>query len=75
MNEEAKVLQLIFKNANGKKVTISLEDPKDSITEEDIKTAMETVVAKNVFLKNDYELVSADSARIVATTTTTYDLV
>ena len=73
--DENKVIQLVFKNEDGKKVTLSLDDPKDALTETEIKTAMETVVTKNVFKKNNYSLVSAVSAKIVKTSTTTYDLV
>lgn len=73
--DENKKLVMIFKNSAGKKVTISIEDPKDDLTEEQIKNAMDTIVAKNVFKKNDYALVEAVEAQIVTTQTTDYDLV
>ncbi|MBU5337264.1 DUF2922 domain-containing protein [Intestinibacter bartlettii] len=73
--DENKKLVMIFKNSAGKKVTISIEDPKDDLTEEQIKNAMDTIVAKNVFKKNDYALVEAVGAQIVTTQTTDYDLV
>ena len=37
--EENKVLQMIFKNSAGKKITMSIEDPKDALTEAEIKAA------------------------------------
>ena len=73
--DENKKLVMIFKNAAGKKVSISIDDPKDDITEQEIKTAMELIVTKNVFKKNDYALVEAVEAQIVTTDTTEYDLI
>ena len=73
--DENKKLVKIFRNSAGKNVTISIDDPKDDLTEEQIKTAMELIVEKNVFKKNDYALVEAVEAQIVTTQTTGYDLV
>ncbi|WP_195928855.1 DUF2922 domain-containing protein [Clostridium sp. 1001270J_160509_D11] len=73
--DENKKLVMIFRNSAGKNVTISIDDPKDDLTEEQIKTAMELIVEKNVFKKNDYALVEAVEAQIVTTQTTDYDLV
>ena len=73
--DENKKLVMIFRNSAGKNVTISIDDPKDDLTEEQIKTAMELIVEKNVFNKNDYALVEAVEAQIVTTQTTGYDLV
>ena len=73
--EENKVLQLIFKNSVGKKVTLSIEDPKDALTEAEIKAAMDLIIQKNIFKKNNYDLVEAVEAKIVTTGTTVYDLI
>lgn len=73
--DENKKLVMIFRNSAGKNVTISIDDPKDDLTEEQIKTAMGLIVEKNVFKKNDYALVEAVEAQIVTTQTTGYDLV
>ena len=73
--DENKKLVMIFKNSADKKVTISIEDPKDDLTQEQIKNAMDIIVAKNVFKKNDYALVEAVEAQIVTTQTTDYDLI
>lgn len=73
--EQNKVLQMIFKNSVGKKVTLSIEDPKDALTEAEIKAAMDVIVQKNIFKKNNYDLVEAVEAKIVTTGTTVYDLV
>ena len=73
--DENKKLVMIFRNSAGKNVTISIDDPKDDLTEEQIKTAMDLIVEKNVLKKNDYALVEAVEAQIVTTQTTGYDLV
>ena len=39
--DENKKLVMIFRNSAGKNVTISIDDPKDDLTEEQIKTAMD----------------------------------
>lgn len=68
-------LVMVFKNRIGKNVSISIDDPKDDLTEEEIKTAMELIIAKNVFKKNNYTFVEAVGAKVVNTTTDEYDLV
>ena len=55
---ETKKLVMVFKNSVGKNVSISIDDPKDNITETEIKTTMELIVEKNIFKKNDYAFVS-----------------
>ena len=72
---ETKKLVMVFKNSVGKNVSISIDDPKDNITETEIKTTMELIVEKNIFKKNDYAFVEAVEAKIVTNDTTEYDLV
>lgn len=73
MNE--KKLVMSFRNSVGKEITITVEDPKDTLTEAEIKAAMDIIVEKNIFRKNNYEFVEAVSAKIVSTDITEYDLV
>lgn len=73
--EETKKLVLVFKNSIGKEMSITIEDPKDSLTEAEIKTAMDLIVEKNIFKKNGNTIVSAVEAKIVSTQTDEYDLV
>ena len=72
---ETKKLVMVFKNSVGKNVSNTIDDPKDNITETEIKTTMELIVEKNIFKKNDYAFVEAVEAKIVTTDTTEYDLV
>ena len=73
--EQNKVLQLIFKISAGNKITMSIEDPKDALTEAEIKAAMDLIIQKNIFKKNNYDLVEAVEAKVVTTGTTVYDLI
>lgn len=73
--ELTKRLLMTFKNSDDKKISLSVEDPKDDITEEEIKSAMELILAKNIFAPNGMDLVAVVEAKIVVTDTTPYDLV
>ena len=73
--ESSKKLVMVFKNSARKNVSITIDDPKDSLTESDIKTAMDTIVEKNIFRKNNYEFVEAIEAKIVNIQTDEYDLI
>ncbi len=76
---EEKKLVMYFKNSVGKKISIALSNPREDVTEQEIKTAMELIVAKNVFMPksgdDNYALVSAESAKIVTTSEEEFDLV
>lgn len=73
--EENKKLIMTFKNEIDKEVTISIDDPKDDITEQKIKEAMDLIVTKGIFKKGNYALTAVVDAKIVNTQTTEYDLV
>lgn len=71
------VLKLVmtFENEDGGKVNLSIVDPKEDISQEEIKQAMELVVEKDIFQPNELSLVKPLYARIVNTETTEFDLV
>lgn len=73
--ETTKRLVMTFANADGKKISISVQDPKDNLTEEEIKDTMDLIIAKNIFAPDGLDLVSSVEAKIVVTDTTPYDLV
>ncbi|MGL5692556.1 MAG: DUF2922 domain-containing protein [Peptostreptococcaceae bacterium] len=68
-------LLMTFKNKDGAKVSLSVQDPRTNITEAEIKEAMELVVSKNIFAPSGLDLVSAVDAKVVVTETTPFDLV
>jgi hypothetical protein len=52
-------LDLVFKNAIGKKVTLNIEEPKKGVTKAEIDAAMQTIVENNVFNSTGGDLVEA----------------
>ena len=52
-------LDLVFKNAIGKKVTLNIEEPKKGVTKAEIDAAMQAVVENNVFNSTGGDLVEA----------------
>ena len=73
--EQTKRLVMTFKTTDDKKVSLSVDNPKEDITESEIKDAMDLVVSKNIFAPNGADIVSAVEAKVVVTDTTPYDLV
>ena len=73
--ETTKSLIMTFLDEGNSKVSLTVQDPRDNITETEIKSAMELVIAKNIFDPNGLDLVSAVDAKIVVKETTPYDLV
>lgn len=73
--ETTKRLLMTFANEDGKKVSISVQDPREDLTEEEIKNTMDLIVEKNIFAPNGLNLVSGVEAKVVVTDTTPYDLV
>ena len=72
--EQTKRLVMTFKTTDDKKVSLSVDNPREDITESEIKDAMDLVVSKNIFAPNGADIVSAVEAKIVVTETTAYDL-
>jgi len=73
--DESKRLVMVFKNEADKQVSISIDDPRDDVTEAEIKAAMDLIVEKGIFKKGSYALTSVVEAQIVNTQTNEYDLV
>lgn len=63
------VLRMVFLNALNKQVTVSLNNPKDTLTAAEVQGVMDTVIARNIFTSSGGDLVSKVSARIIDTTT------
>lgn len=70
-----KRLVMSFRNTLGRTVSISVDDPREDITEAEIKTVMDMIVEKNIFAPNGADIVAAVEAKVVVTDTTEYDLV
>ncbi len=72
--ETTKRLVMSFLTADDKRVSLSVDDPSEAITEAQIKAAMDLVIARNIFAPNGADIVSAIEAKVVVTDTTEYDL-
>ena len=74
-NNLNKRLVMTFKAADDKSVSLTIDDPRENLTEKEIKDTMELVVSKNIFAPGGEDIASAVSAKVVVTDTTPYDLV
>ena len=70
---EVKLL-MTFSTEGGRKVSLFITDPREDLTEAEIKAAMDLIVAKNIFAPNGEDLSAVVEAKIVQTETTEYDL-
>ena len=66
-------LDLVFKNAAGRKVTLNIEEPKANVTKAEIDAAMGVVVANNVFATSGGDIVEAVEGRLRTITTDVVD--
>lgn len=60
-------LEMRFLNAAGRRVTISVENAREDITEAEVQAAMNTIISKNIFTTSGGDITAIDSARIVST--------
>ena len=61
-------LDLVFRNAAGKKVTLNVVEPKTGVTKAEIDAAMQVVVENNIFNTTGGDLVEAVEGRLRTTT-------
>jgi len=73
--EVKKKLMMTFKTDEDKNVSISLDDPRENVTEQEIHDAMNIILNNDIFAPNGETLVSLVGAKIVETGTTEFDLV
>lgn len=71
---EVKLL-MTFMTQSGRKVSLFVTDPREDVTEAEIKTVMDLIVEKNIFAPNGEDIVSATEAKIIQTEITEFDLV
>ena len=60
-----RVLELKFTLSNEKTMTLTIPNPKDNLTDEQITAAMQAIVTANVFDREGSYIVGIHSARIV----------
>lgn len=72
--ETTKKLVMTFLTDSDNKVSITVDNPQPSLEESVIKSAMETIIEKDIFAPRMEKLVEMVEAKIVVTNKTEYDL-
>ena len=62
-------LELVFRKAAGRKVSVNIEEPKTGIKKAEIDAAMQTVVENNIFNTTGGDIVEAVEGRLRTVTT------
>lgn len=60
-------LEMAFADEEGKQFKLTLNEPREDITETEVRQAMDDVVAKNIFYTAVGDVVSVIGARIITT--------
>ena len=71
----SKKLLMKFMMENGKSANVTVQDPKDGITEKEIKDVMDMIVEKKALRNKNGTVVSSKEAVIVNTEKEMFDLV
>ena len=67
-------LLMSFMTSSGRKVSLFVTDPREDVTETEIKQVMDLIIEKNIFAPNGADIASIVEAKVVVTDTTPYDL-
>ena len=73
--EVKKKLMMTFKTDEDKNISISLDDPRENVTEQEIQNVMNIILNNDIFAPNGETLISLVGAKIIETGTTEFDLV
>jgi hypothetical protein len=69
-----KNLVMRFLNSSGKKVSIKVVSLKDAVSDTEVNSLMDAIIAKNIFTTSGGDLVSKDSAEVVDTSVTEFKI-
>lgn len=69
-----RVLNMRFNNLTGGKFTFAIKDVKEEVLDEDISSAMDAIIASDVFLSKGGNLVTKENAEIVTKEVTEIEL-
>lgn len=65
-------LVMNFLNESGKKTAIRVNNVKDTVSEAEVSSAMDVILAKNIFTSTGGDLKTKDSAELVDKTSTEF---
>ena len=71
---EERRLELVFLNEAGKRFTLSIDDPREDLTSQEISQAIDEIIRNNIFESSMMDLVEAKEARIITTTIENFDI-
>lgn len=69
MATTTKTLRMVFSNQADRNVTISLDNPRSDLTAAEVETAMDLVIARNIFTSTGGDLVTKKDIKIIDSTT------
>lgn len=69
-----KTLELIFTTIAGKDVTLSVDEPRDNVTDAELLEGMQSIIAQNVFEVEGSPLGTAKGARIIERNIVEYEV-
>lgn len=64
----AKRLVMSFKTAEGSTTSLTVDQPKNTVTDTEVRAVMESIITKNMFNTNSGDLTEVKSAQIITTT-------
>lgn len=64
----AKKLAMAFLTAQGATSSMTLDEPKDGLTEAEVRAVMELIITENIFSTSKGDLAEIKSAKIISTT-------
>ena len=67
-------LVMTFKSEGDKTVNLTIDDPRDDISETEVISAMNLILDKNVFSPDNVDFKEAVKAKVIQTETTEFDL-
>ncbi len=72
--ETTKKLIMTFKSQGDKNVNLTVDDPKENLSESEVISAMNLIIEKNIFCPGEVDLIEVVKAKVVETNSTEYDL-
>lgn len=61
----AKTLQMQFESSNGKVVLLTVDDPRENLTRNEIEAGMQAIITSDAFHAESFSLTSIKSAKVV----------
>ena len=64
----ARRLLMTFKTLDGATTSLTVDEPRDGLTEAEVRAVMDNIIAKNIFETKTGDLFEIKSAEIISTT-------